>query len=183
MNIFEKRFFKIENARASKKSRKLEGYAALFDIWSQNLGGFREVIRQGAFQKSLDAGNDIRAFVDHDTGRVVGRRSSGTLKIEEDSKGLKFEVDLPDTQEGRDLLELVRRGDVNQMSFGFNVTEDKWNYRGRGEVDERELIEIELFEISFVAMPAYEEAHVWEKNSRGKTGMSTALYREIYGIK
>lgn len=135
----------------------LSGYAAVFGAWSEDLGGFREKIRVGAFKKSLDAGEDVRALMAHDTATVIGRRSAKTLEISEDEKGLRFEVKLPNTSAARDLVESVKRGDITGMSFGFETIEDSWTHRKEGEsfVYERELIEVRVIEISPVAFPAY----------------------------
>ncbi|WP_020187870.1 HK97 family phage prohead protease [Methylopila sp. 73B] len=133
------------------KGRRLEGYAALFDAPAQIGGRFTETIRAGAFAGSL--GRDVLALVDHDPGRVLARTRSGTLKLSEDSRGLAFGLDVPETQAGRDVLALAERGDLGGMSFGFSVPEggDAW----RGE--ERELRAVTLHEISVVlAWPAYD---------------------------
>lgn len=142
-------------AADDKSPGTLTGYAAVFDKWSENLGGFREIIRKGAFKNSLEEGADVRALVGHDTARIIGRASAQTLSIEEDDTGLRVEIDLPNTTEGRDLAESVRRGDIDGMSFGFNVTSDRWTFSDDGEPDERELLGIELFEVSAVTFPAY----------------------------
>lgn len=135
----------------------LTGYAAVFGAWSEDLGGFREKIRTGAFKKSLEAGDDVRALMAHDTAAVIGRRSAKTLDIGEDEKGLRFEIKLPNTSHARDLVESVKRGDISGMSFGFETIEDSWTHRKEGEafVYERELVEVRLIEVSPVAFPAY----------------------------
>jgi hypothetical protein len=135
----------------------LVGYAAVFDSWSEDLGWFREIIRKGAFKDSLEAGADVRAIINHDTGRIIGRNKAGTLHIQEDETGLKVEIDLPDTNDGRDLATSIQRGDISGMSFGFNVLEDRWTRKDEEEKEERELLKIELFEVSAVPFPAYPE--------------------------
>lgn len=157
--------FKLEVREAGKDSKSpgtLTGYAAVFNTWSEDLGYFREMIRPGAFAKSLERGDDVRALVDHDSGRIVGRRSANTLRLSEDARGLKVEMDLPDTTEGRDLLESVKRGDLTGMSFGFCVENDTWSQQTvNGNVEyKRELIDIDLFEVSVVAWPAYADTSV-----------------------
>src|SRR5262249_21303642 len=112
---------------------------------------FSEVIAPGAFASGL-AGRDILALVDHDASRVLARTRSGTLRLGEDSKGLAFSLDVPDTQVGRDVLALAERGDLGGMSFGFTVPKggDRWDGK------RRELRSVTLHEISVVsAWPAY----------------------------
>ena len=145
----------IERRRATDLSvapgqRKLVGYAAVFGQETR-ISDFTEVIRPGAFAASLK-GRDILALVDHDPARLLARTKSGTLRLEEDSKGLRFELDLPDTTEGRDLLALAERGDIGGMSFGFTVQKGGENWNGK----RRELRAVILHEISVVhAWPAY----------------------------
>ena len=131
---------------------RFEGYAALFNSWSQDLGGFREQIAPGAFMKALTA-DDIRALLNHDKNYVLGRNRSGTLVLTEDERGLRFEVTAPNTQWARDLAESVRRGDIDQCSFGFQTVRDDW--RTADGIDERTLLEVRLFDVSIVTYPAY----------------------------
>lgn len=141
-----------------KKKKKLVGYAAVFNKLSEMMWGFRERIAPGAFKKTLRE-NDILAFWNHNSDIVLGRTRSETLSLREDSTGLSVEIDPPETDTIRDLVvEPVRRGDVDQMSFGFNVLRDKWE-----EVDGeliRTLLEVRLYEVSPVAMPAYPQTSV-----------------------
>lgn len=163
----ERRFvtgLEVREAAAGDKGSigTLTGYAALFGVESLDLGGFREVIRKGAFKVSLDRGDDVRALADHEACDVLGRRSVGTLEIAEDDKGLKVTIHLPDTTAGRDTLASVKRGDKSGMSFGFNTVNDEWT---RNTVDgtvvyKRELIDADLYEVSVVTWPAYEETLV-----------------------
>lgn len=134
------------------------GYAAVFGSRSQNLGGFTEEIRPGSFRRSLDSGADVRALLDHDTSKVLGRRSSGTLSLSEDSRGLLIDITLPDTSYARDVAELLKRGDVSQMSFGFSVPNgtDIWG-EGESGLRHRTLTECSLAEVSVVTFPAYTE--------------------------
>jgi uncharacterized protein len=99
--------------------RKLHGYAATFGTEAR-IGALRETIRPGAFKGSLK-GRDVVALVDHDNAKLLARTRSGSLRLQEDDKGLSFELDLPDTQAGRDVLALAERGDLGGMSFGFTV--------------------------------------------------------------
>jgi HK97 family phage prohead protease len=129
------------------------GYAATFNAPSQPLP-FTEVIKPGAFKRSLGARNDIKLLWNHDTGQVLGSTRAGTLMLSEDERGLKVTAKLPNTSAGRDAAELIKRGDVNAMSFGFSVPQggDNWSEDG----NTRELNSVRLHEVSIVAFPAYE---------------------------
>lgn len=138
--------------RAGDKGKKIAGYAAVFNQETEIGGSFREVIAPGAFKDTLSG--DVRALVNHDTGRVIGRSKAGTLRLSEDEKGLAAEIDLPDTSDGRDLAISLERGDISGMSFGFRVTKDEWDETG--DIPLRTIRAVELFEVSAVAFPAYE---------------------------
>ncbi len=132
--------------------RKLQGYAAVFATEAR-LGSFTETIAPAAFRATLADGVDKLALVDHDPARLLARTRSGTLRLSEDSRGLAFELDVPDTQTGRDVLALAERGDLGGMSFAFRVRPggDRWDGK------RRELRAVQLLEISVVqAWPAYE---------------------------
>jgi HK97 family phage prohead protease len=151
-------------AEIRAKGRRLEGYAATFGTPAAIGGHFTETIAQGAFSYSLRAKSDILALVDHDPGRVLGRTRSGTLRLSEDSRGLAFDIDVPDTQTGRDVLALAERGDLGGMSFGFTALDEQRD----GEA--RELRSVELHEVSVVlAWPAYDGTIV---QARSKTLMT-----------
>lgn len=133
------------------------GWAAVFGPLSEDLGGFREKIEPTAFDFSLRENQDVRALVDHDSGKVLGRRSNGTLKLSTDERGLKVEIDLPDTTYARDLKTLMNRGDISQMSFAFTVPPngDKWDGKTEDGLRLRTLTDVRLVEVSVVAIPAY----------------------------
>jgi HK97 family phage prohead protease len=138
------------------KDRKLEGYAAKFGVEAR-IADFVEVVAPGAFAASLLSGNDILAVVDHDLKTVLARTRSGTLKLAEDSAGLAFELAVPDTSAGRDVLALAERGDLGGMSFGFLVPKGGDNWDG----NRRTLRAVDLREISIVsAWPAYPDTSV-----------------------
>lgn len=161
MNEIEKRggLLGVET-RASDDKRTLTGYAAVFDSPTDIGGYWTETIARGAFSRTLSG--DIRALVDHDPGRVIGRTKSGTLRLEEDEKGLRIDVDVPNTTDGNDLWELVTRGDVSGMSFGFKVTKQEWDYNT--EPAKRTIKEVELFEVSAVAFPAYDDTSIGKRS-------------------
>lgn len=158
--ILEQRIAKGIEIRAAKPDSgsvgTIVGYAATFNELSLDLGGFREMIAPGAFKASLGRGDDVRALIDHNPERIVGRRSSSTLRIAEDDKGLSIEIDLPDTQAGRDILASIKRGDVTGQSFSFYTLADKWERDpGNGNSWKRTLLAVDLVDVGPVTFPAY----------------------------
>jgi len=149
----ERRTYSVRDveARADGDGMRLAGYAAVFNDASVPLP-FKESIAPGAFRKTLSETPDVRMLINHE-GLPVARTKNGTLKLEEDDRGLRFEADLADTQEGRDIYELVKRGDVDQMSFAFRVIRQKWN----DDRSRRVLTEVSLADgdVSVVTYPAY----------------------------
>jgi HK97 family phage prohead protease len=146
--------FDVRNGEASADGMSFTGYAAVFNSPSEPLP-FTEVIREGAFKRSLKSRNEIKLFMNHNTDVVLGSTRAGTLKLTEDSRGLLAQADLPDTSAGRDLSVLMKRGDVSSMSFGFSVPPkgDAWSSDGAT----RELHQVRLHEVSIVTgFPAYE---------------------------
>ena len=138
-----------------KEVRRLEGYAAVFDSDSEDMG-FIERIAPGAFVEALRV-SDARALFNHNSDHVLGRKSSGTLRLKEDERGLWFDVDLPDTQTARDVVTLIERGDVSGNSFAFTVAEDQWDR----ESNVRTILRVgELFDVGPVTYPAYPETVV-----------------------
>jgi len=154
MTEFEKRGGTLGvEARDDDSKRTLIGYAAVFNSDTTIGDCFVERVAPGAFDAALNA--DVRALVNHDTGRVVGRTKSGTLRLSADSRGLRVEIDVPDTVDGRDLWTLVQRGDISGMSFGFRVTKQEWDESG--DMPVRTILGVDLFEVSAVAFPAYDD--------------------------
>jgi HK97 family phage prohead protease len=146
---------RLEKRDGDVAKRTLAGHAALFDspyMIGPESWGFEEQIKRGAFAKSLSRGDDVRALWNHDANHVLGRSKSGTLTLEEDDEGLAFDLTPPDTQLGRDLVVLVERGDVSQMSFAFRAVKEEWDFSGK--VDRRTLLEVDLFDVSPVTYPA-----------------------------
>lgn len=136
-------------AEVRTKGRRLEGYAATFGAEAR-VGAMVEAIAPGAFAAALSG--DILALMDHDPAKVLGRTRSGTLRLSEDSRGLAFSLDLPDTAAGRDVLALAERDDLGGMSFGFQIPEGGERWSG----EKRTLLRIGLREISVVSSwPAY----------------------------
>ena len=129
------------------------GYAVVFDVRSRDLGGFVEVVRR----RAVDPTGDVVALFNHDPGAVLGR-TPATLTLNADARGLAFTLDPAPTQAGRDAFELVKRGDVTGASFGFRTVKDAWSTDGGTTI--RELLDIQIAEISLTAFPAYGETSV-----------------------
>lgn len=138
------------------QGRKVEGYAAIFNT-EADLGEFRECIAPGAFRRTLESRCNIRALYNHQPSAVLGTLNGKTLELREDAKGLHFSLKLPDTTVGRDVAELVKRGDVSGCSFGFKVAAngDKWEQRGGKIV--RTLTDVDLAEITLTSDPVYKD--------------------------
>lgn len=142
--------------QAEGQAPVIRGYAALFNQLSEDLGGFREQLSTGAFSDAM-ANSDVRALINHDSNLVLGRNKSGTLALREDAAGLFVEITPPDTQAARDLIEVMRRGDVNQMSFAFTVAKEDqtWTRDGTGPWLRTIKRVSRLYDVSVVTYPAY----------------------------
>ena len=150
----EKRAFPAELRVEGEEKRKIIGHAVVFNKLSEDLGGFREKVLPGAFTNALKD-SDVRALWNHDSNIVLGRTKAGTLKLEEDDKGLKVEIDPPSWAEG--YMETITRGDVSEMSFAFTVATEEWDDKKK----ERTIKEVnKLFDVSPVAYPAYPQTSV-----------------------
>lgn len=149
----------IELRAAERGPGTLVGYGLVYEQWSDDLGGFTEIVRRGAASKTLETGHEIRSAFGHGRhGPLLGSTRSGTLRLSEDEVGVRYEVDLPDTQVGRDVAELVRRGDVWGSSFAFRTQRDR--FFSEDNLTRRELLEIEVFEMGPVEDPAYSATSV-----------------------
>jgi HK97 family phage prohead protease len=147
-----------------QEAKTLRGLAAVYNSDSEDLGGFIERIAPGAFKRSLDSAQDVRGFWNHDSRLLLGRRSNGTLRLNESTQGLEVEIDLPDTGFARDLAELTKRGDLDQMSFGFTLpgsSSDSWEpHESNPRLKRRTIHDLVLHEVSVVSIPAYPETSV-----------------------
>lgn len=162
----ERRTLPMTEIRAAGDG-KITGYAAVFNQQSELLyGSFREVIKPGAFGGTLT--NDVRALWNHDTAYVLGRNTAGTLALAEDERGLRVEITPPDTQWARDLMVSIKRGDISQMSFGFQVKKDSWSSTQDDGTQVRTLEEINLHEVSVVTFPAYPQTTVTARSIENK---------------
>lgn len=144
--------------RADQK-RQISGYAAVFyresdpgtqyELWE----GFCERIMPGAFDRALKEADDCRALVNHDPNLVLGRTTAGTLRLGIDATGLRYEIDPPDTQAGRDACISLERGDMTGSSFSFMPDDVTW--REIGDVVIREINSLRLYDVGPVTYPAY----------------------------
>jgi len=153
--------------------RRLVGYAATFGAEAR-IGSLVETIAPGAFAAAL--AGDVLALFDHDPAKVLGRTRSGTLRLREDSRGLAFELDLPDTQAGRDVQALAERRDLGGMSFGFTVPKGGEDWQG----EHRTLRKVNLAEISVVsAWPAYPDTELALRGRAGSDGLARRRQRAL----
>lgn len=146
----------------------LEGYAAVFESNSVEFESFDgpwvEQVERGAFKRSLETRQDVKALWSHDSSQIIAR-SPNTLKLEEDERGLHIEMSLVDTNLNRDLLANVRGGNVDSMSFGFEVIEDEFQRsKDKNVPSKRTLKDVELYEVSAVVWPAYPDTKLAERS-------------------
>ena len=159
-DLLERRCHDLDEFRFDADKNEITGTAARFGVWSEDLGGFKERIRQGAFSKTIKEG-DIRLLFNHDPNFILARTSNGTMTLEEDKRGLNFTASLPNTTYASDLKESIKRGDISQNSFGFRIINDKWKISDdRNQLDERTLTEVKLFDLGPVTFPAYPQTTV-----------------------
>lgn len=157
----ENRFLTISEVRAEEKDGKMSvgGYAAVFEVETVIYDLFREKIARGAFADSIK-NDDVRALWSHNMDFVLGRTKNNTLSLREDDHGLAFDLELPDTQLGRDAFTSIKRGDVDGMSIGFQTITHEWTRGTEKELHLRTVRAAKLFEVSPVAFPAYTETQV-----------------------
>lgn len=159
-NKKEIRFSTFTFEKRGEDEIKLIGYASKFDNITTIGGMFREVIRKGAFKRAIQEEQDVRALVDHNPSLILGRTKSKTLSLEEDETGLRVEIILNDTNVGVDTRKHIERGDVDQMSFGFVVRKQSWTAGKDKEPTLREILDVDLFDVSVVTYPAYENTEI-----------------------
>jgi len=183
MSDIERRAFAIDEMRIETRedgSSRILGHAAVFNQLSEDLGGFREQIAPGAFLDAIQS-DDVRALWNHNPDHILGRNLAKTLMLAEDARGLAIEIIPPDTQLARDLMTSMKRGDVNQMSFGFSVRPNgqNWAKDDAGQVI-RTLTKVRLYDVSPVTYPAYPQTdvaarslQVWkgEQEARAESGL------------
>lgn len=160
MDELERRTFAMEWRVKGDTDPVIEGYGALFNSESQDLGGFREKIAPGAFARSIKNNANIMSLFNHDPSMVLGRTGNGTLTLREDKTGLHMEVKPPNTAAARDVIEVIRRGDVTGQSFQFITVRDSWEGLSGDEDTIRTLEEVRLLEVGPVVFPAYTDTKV-----------------------
>ena len=169
----EVRTFNVQNLelREEGDSNVVVGYASVFNTLSNDLGNFKEIISPDAFEGRLN--DDVRFLINHE-GLPLARTTNDTLKLTTDETGLRYEAKVANTSLGRDLLELMRNGTINQSSFAFVVDDDSWEVKDG--VNIRTINKVSrLYDVSAVTYPAYEEASValrsmdeWKKEEETK---------------
>jgi HK97 family phage prohead protease len=175
----------VENRGEGDALPELSGYAALFGKATELMPGFHEKVARGAFTRSLADGADVRALVDHDPSKIIGRNTANTLELSENNRGLKVTIRPPNTTVGRDIVESIGRGDVSQMSFAFRTVEDSFKEHKDGSVT-RTLLHVNLYDVSIVTYPAYGDttiatraANAWQqmkgRKSEGKAPKSFSV--------
>jgi hypothetical protein len=153
----------------------ISGYASVFNSFYELWPGFQESVAPGAFAKTIKQ-DDIRALINHDPNFVLGRTTSGTLVLREDTHGLKYEIVPPDTSFAKDLMVSLKRKDISQSSIGFNIVEQTLKYDKEKDTVSRTLTEVMLFDVSPVTFPASPQT---EATVRMKAGMSADAARVI----
>lgn len=162
----------------------IKGYVVKFNERSSLLyDEWYERVAKGAFAKSLQQ-NTIKALWNHNSDIVLGSTKSNTLKLIEDDVGLRFDLELPNSSQAKDIYESIKRGDVDGVSFGFYIREngDKWEYLKEEDVYERTLLDIDLIEISPTPFPAYPTSEVG-KRSLEENNLKTREERVLEELK
>ena len=148
---------RVDGRADDADARVITGYAALtydgtpateYELWK----GTVERIATGAFDRAA-AEDDVRGLFNHDSDHLLGRTTAGTMRLSIDAKGLRYEIDAPDTQAGRDVVTSIDRGDLSGSSFSFHVTDERWTEEDDLEV--RTILDVELFDVGPVTFPAY----------------------------
>ncbi|MGI4795216.1 MAG: HK97 family phage prohead protease [Janthinobacterium lividum] len=163
--------------RATAQGRRLDGYATLYNVETPIADLFTEIVRPDAFRQTLDGGDDVLALVGHSVDALLARRSSGTLRLGSDTRGLSFDITLADTSLGRDTLAMVERRDLTGCSIGFRIRPSGEAWAG----SKRTLSAVELVELSIVPMPAVAGTSV-EARTRCQGELSRARSRMIESI-
>ncbi len=186
MESIERRAF-VECRVDAIDTRRLRGYAIVFNARSQNLGGFQEIIAPEAIDRTFKEALDVRALVNHDSAKVIGRLRAGTLQMQKDATGLRVTIEPdPDISYARDIFGAVRRGDVSGMSFAFRTIEDDWNYDDEA-MPLRTVLDMRVSEVSVVTFPAYTQTDVQvaqrsmqEFAEQHRRGLSIDLARKLH---
>jgi HK97 family phage prohead protease len=167
MSDLERRLLPLAARRVAVERRAdgkavCAGYAAVFynaddpGTEYELIPGLRERVMPACFDRCLREGADVRGLFNHDPNHLLGRTEAGTMRLKCDKVGLRYEIDLPDTQTARDVAEMIQRGDLTGSSFSFAVRVQKFAYASDGDQDDiRELHDVELYDVGPVSFPAY----------------------------
>jgi uncharacterized protein len=194
MKDLEIRSYKVEELKSDAETKRIQGRAVVYNSMSKPLktasgNDFTEIITRGAAKDSID-NDEIFALMQHDMQKLLGRKSNGTLKIEDREDGIYVDIQLPDTGYARDLISLVARQDIREFSFGFIPLKQKVYSRGDQRI--RELTSIQIKEFSLVANPAYnntfaslrDEDFIEDKvEKKDDTSIDNANDLSIYNMK
>lgn len=175
----EYRAFPLEMQLEERDGKtKIVGHGAMYNVRSLDLGGFIEIVKPGAFKRSLEGGKEIKSFFNHDPNMVLGTTAAGTLSVFDDNAGLRYEIDPPETTYAKDLMVSMKRGDVKGSSFSFATISDNW-YMDGGQLM-RELIETELFELGPVTDPAYPASDSHVRNILAASGIEYDSLTKVF---
>ncbi|WP_191556443.1 HK97 family phage prohead protease [Metabacillus idriensis] len=159
----------------------IEGYFAVFNRATELWPGAYEELSPEAFNETL--GNDIRGLINHDTTLVLGRNKSGTLELKADSHGLWGKIRInPNDSDAVNIYERVKRGDVDQCSFGFNILKEDTDFREDGSV-KWTIRKVDLHEVSVCTFPAYEETGVQARKSEIEQHQKRQLDQRKHQLK
>lgn len=173
--------FKATRAEGEDGERIIEGYFAVFGKETELWPGAYEEIASGAFDNTL--GNDIRALINHDTTLVIGRNKANTLELKPDSHGLWGKIRINDKDsDAVNVHERVKRGDVDQCSFGFNIISEETDWRDDGTV-KWTIKEIDLHEVSVCTFPAYEETGIQARHNEVEQHRQKMLEQRKHNLK
>jgi uncharacterized protein len=172
----EQRTIDVDVGSLDTRGRTVHGYASVYNVLSEDLGGYREKIAPGAFAGVLD--NDVRALLNHDPNEVLGRTKSGTLRLFDEQRGLRFELDLPDSPLGENMRSAIRRGDLDGASFRFEVGDEAWD----GDVRTVKAVK-SLHDVTLATYPSYPAASVELRTkpttSKEETTMDESITKEV----
>jgi uncharacterized protein len=185
----ELRFTAGECRIEDSEAKRIRGQAIVFNSRSVNLGGFFEIIAPDAVDRTLREAGDVRALVDHDTAKVLGRTKSGTLMLKKGRNGLDVSIDPPNTSFSRDIQESLSRGDVSGMSFRFRIMPDGDTWDEEDGILIRTVHDMRFDEVSVVSFPAYEATEAFvakrtmERIREFQSGRSVEFLRKLHRTK
>lgn len=171
----------VELRAADGGGQRIGGYALIYGKYSQNLGGYVEQCRAGLADKSIADGVDVLCRYQHDSDMLLGRVSSGTLRLASDDVGVEYDDDLPSTTYAADLAALCDRGDVRHSSFAFRCIEDEWGFTEQG-FPLRTLIAVQLVDVAPVVSPAYLDASAGLRSLAERRGLDLDVVQRAAAV-